>query len=55
MQRTIRLVLRPLSEQGPALTETLAQFTQSFNAVCRYGWEHTEKNGVTLHHATYYT
>jgi len=46
--------LRPLPEQLPVLAETLAQFTQSFNAVCRYGWEHSEKNGVTLHHATYY-
>lgn len=54
MQRTIRLVLHPMPEQEPALRETLVQFTQSFNAVCRYGWEHGEKNGVVLHHATYY-
>ncbi|GHP00600.1 hypothetical protein KSF_106470 [Reticulibacter mediterranei] len=36
------------------MSETLSQFTDAFNQVCRYGWEHQEKNGVTLHHGTYY-
>ncbi|GHO54395.1 transposase [Ktedonobacter robiniae] len=36
------------------LDETAQQFTQVFNAVCAYGWQHGEKNGVRLHHATYY-
>ena len=36
-----------------ALQETLRQFTEAFNAVCAYGWQQHEKNGVRLHHATY--
>ncbi|GHO66899.1 hypothetical protein KSC_057910 [Ktedonobacter sp. SOSP1-52] len=30
------------------------QFTVAYNQVCVYGWQHREKNGVRLHHATYY-
>ncbi|GHO79527.1 transposase [Ktedonobacter sp. SOSP1-85] len=30
------------------------QFTVAYNQVCVYGWQHSEKNGVRLHHATYY-
>ena len=54
MDRTLRLLLYPTGEQVDALAETSCQFTAVFNAVCRYGWEHGEKNGVRLHHATYY-
>src|SRR5713101_5702148 len=54
MRRTIRLTLQPTPEQAQALSGTLTQFTAAFNHVCTYGWEHTEKNGVRLHHATYY-
>ncbi len=54
MDRTVRIQLHPTPEQAQALHETLRQFTQAFNAVCRYGWQHREKNGVKLHHATYY-
>src|SRR2546421_795561 len=54
MDRTVRIQLHPTPEQAHALHETLRQFTQAFNAVCRYGWQHREKNGVKLHHATYY-
>ncbi|GHO76919.1 hypothetical protein KSD_46900 [Ktedonobacter sp. SOSP1-85] len=32
----------------------MAQFTVAYNHVCAYGWQHGEKNGVKLHHATYY-
>lgn len=46
--------VHPTPEQAIALRETLAQFTDAFNHVCRYGWQHHEKNGVKLHHATYY-
>ncbi len=53
MQRTVRVRLLPSSEQAAALTETARLFTVAFNAVAAYGWEHAEKNGVTLHHATY--
>lgn len=54
MDRTIRVQLNPTDEQVKLLDETLRQFTQVFNDVCAYGWLHNEKNGVKLHHATYY-
>jgi hypothetical protein len=52
MQRTVRLRLQPTQAQG--LSHTLESFTAAFNQVCTYSWQHTEKNGVRLHHATYY-
>ena len=55
MQRTVKLMLQPTPAQAQALTDTTQQFTRAFNDVCAYGWAHTEKNGVRLHHATYYT
>lgn len=54
MDRTVRIQLHPTAEQAEALQDTLLQFTAAFNQVCRYGWDHREKNGVKLHHATYY-
>src|SRR5438477_13217709 len=54
MDRTVRIHLHPTPAQAAALQETLVQFTQAFNAVCVYGWQHREKNGVKLHHAMYY-
>ncbi len=54
MQRTVRLRLNPTPEQALALAGTARQFTAAFNHVCAYGWQHTEKNGVRLHHTTYY-
>jgi putative transposase len=54
MRRTIRIELRPDPKQGDALLETLRQHTECFNAVCAYGWQRRERNGVRLHHATYY-
>jgi len=54
MNRTVRVKLQPTPEQAEVLAETAALFTQAFNVVCAYGWEHGEKNGVRLHHATYY-
>lgn len=54
MDRTVRIHLHPTPEQAQALQETLEQFTHAFNMVCRYGWQQREKNGVKLHHATYY-
>lgn len=41
-------------EQAKQLRDTVEQFTDVFNTVCRYGWDAHEKNGVKLHHATYY-
>ena len=54
MDRTLRIQLHPTPEQAVLLQETLAQFTHAFNMVCRHGWDTHEKNGVKLHHATYY-
>lgn len=50
----MRIQLHPTPEQAKVLRETLRQFTDAFNAVCAYGWQYGEKNGVKLHHATYY-
>jgi putative transposase len=54
MNRTIRIQLQLDQKQRHALDETGKQFTDVFNAVCAYGWQQSEKNGVRLHHATYY-
>lgn len=53
MDRTMRVMLKPTDEQASRLAETARQFTLAFNAVCAYGYEHDEKNGVTLHHRLY--
>src|SRR6266487_897149 len=54
MQRTIRIKLDPAPAQAAALAETSHQFTAVFNAVCAYGWQQGEKNGIALHRALYY-
>ena len=54
MQRTIRLQLKPSDQETVALWQTIEQYTWSFNAVCKYGWEQSLSNGVELHKATYY-
>src|SRR3954447_6953854 len=54
MQRTIRIQLEPSPTQADALAQTSRQFTLVFNAVCAYGWQQREKNGIELHRALYY-
>ncbi len=54
MQRTIRFPLLPTTEQYDVLLETVQQYTECFNTVAAYGWEHGEKNSVELHKTTYY-
>jgi putative transposase len=54
MDRTVRVKLHPTPEQADALADTTRLFTDAFNTVCAYGWAHNDKNGVRLHHATYY-
>ena len=49
----IRLRLKPTTQQAQALTETTAQFTASFNAVCREGWRLRNGNAFDLHRLTY--
>jgi len=55
MDRTIQVQLHTAPEQAQMLEETTRQFTHVFNAVCQYGWDAHEKNGVKLHHATYHS
>ena len=54
MQRTIRIQLKPDMETAKVLSQTIEQYTWSFNAVCRHGWGNDLANGVELHKATYY-
>lgn len=54
MQRTIRIQLQPDIATAQVLSQTMDQYTWSFNAVCRHGWENDLANGVELHKATYY-
>jgi putative transposase len=54
MQRTIRIHLEPDIETAKVLSQTIEQYTWSFNAVSKYGWENDLANGVELHKATYY-
>jgi putative transposase len=54
LNRTARIRLRPTPEQAEALHETVRQFTASFNAVCRVGWEKQIGNAHHLHHLSYY-
>lgn len=53
MDRTIRLRLKPDTEQSHALAETTEQFTASFNAVCAKGWRLRNGNAFDLHKWTY--
>lgn len=54
MQRTIRIQLQPDIETAQVLSQTIEQYTWSFNAVCKLGWESSVTNGVALHKETYY-
>ena len=53
MKATLRLKLAMDEATRALLLETMLQSTECFNAVCRYGWESHDFNGVSLHHATY--
>jgi IS605 OrfB family transposase len=53
MKATLRLKLHTDPTTHAVVLETLRQATSCFNTVCRYGWEHDERNGVRLHQATY--
>src|SRR5258705_13859297 len=55
MKATLRLKLHLDPSSELALLETLAQSTECFNAVCRYGWEGEDCHNFSLHHATYNT
>jgi IS605 OrfB family transposase len=53
MQRTIRLKLNPTLEESKVLSETIRQYTDSFNAVTKLGWSKSIIDGVKLHKETY--
>lgn len=53
MKATLRLKLHTDPAAKAALLETHRQSTECFNAVCLYGWQNGERNGVRLHKATY--
>ena len=53
MKATLRLKLHTDPATEAVLHETLRQSTECVNVVCRYGWNHNERNGIRLHHATY--
>jgi len=54
MRRNITLMLEPTERQVSLLQETDRLFTEVFNIICKGGWEHSDKNGVHLHHEFYY-
>jgi IS605 OrfB family transposase len=53
MNRTVCIRLQVTPEQDEILSATLSASRECFNAVAALGWERKEKNGITLHHATY--
>ena len=53
VKATLKLKLHTDAAASAALRETLRQHTECFNAVCRYGWDHSEHNAVRLHQSTY--
>jgi putative transposase len=55
MDRTIKLKLNTTPEQEENLLASLSGFTQAFNYLCQYGWEHNLKNNVKLQRECYYT
>lgn len=52
--RTIKIKLNPDEATKSILVETMAAYTEAFNAVCQYAWDNQVFNGVELHKATYY-
>lgn len=48
MQRTIRIQLQPDTHTAEVLTQTIEQYTWSFNNVCQHGWEHGVSSGNEL-------
>ena len=55
MDRTIKLKLNTTPEQDASLLASMSGFTQAFNYLCQYGWEHNLKNNVKLQRECYYT
>jgi IS605 OrfB family transposase len=53
VDRVIILQIKPTNKQSQALHETIRQFTQSFNFVCKIGYEQRTGNAYTLHKLTY--
>src|SRR6266568_1963783 len=51
--RTIRIQLKPTSEQANLLQQTMHEYTACFNEVCQLGDAEKMSNGVQLHRLTY--
>ncbi len=51
--RTIRIQLKPTPEQAALLRQTMQEYTDSFNEVCRIADVENVSNGVELHALTY--
>ena len=53
MKLTIKLKILPDENQKRILSNTMQEYTESFNRVCAAGWDKKRINGVELHHDTY--
>ena len=51
MVRTVKLILKTPPE---VLLPTVEAFTKAYNYVCKVGFKDKDRNGVSLHHKTYY-
>jgi putative transposase len=51
--RTIRIQLKPTSEQAILLQQTMQEYTACFNEVCQLADAENIRNGVELHRLTY--
>jgi putative transposase len=53
LQRTIRIQLKPTSEQTALLLQTMHEYTACFNEVCQLADTEKVSNGLDLHRLTY--
>jgi putative transposase len=53
MQLTLVLPIYANSETESLLKETIKEYTNSFNRVCKLGWQESRINGVELHKKSY--
>ena len=54
MYLTLKLKVIVDDQARKSLADTIIRFTESFNRVCKCGWEQPRINGVELHKSTYY-
>lgn len=51
---SIKLKLNPTQDQERTLKESLKQYTDGYNFVCKTAWDNKESNRINIHHLTYY-